>query len=54
MQFLARRFFSSHSPNSLRTILEKEVIPARKESTLEVIQNSPPSENYMERRLSDR
>jgi hypothetical protein len=33
MQFIAKRFFSNnHGPSSLRHILEKEIIPARKES----------------------
>lgn len=33
MQFIAKRFFSQHSgASSLRHILEKEIIPARKES----------------------
>jgi hypothetical protein len=40
MQFIAKRFFSA---SSLRHILEKEVIPARKESTAPHTQNSPPS-----------
>lgn len=32
MQVLTRRCFCTASPYSLKTILEKEVIPARKES----------------------
>ena len=38
MQFVSRRLFSSS--NSLKSILEKEVIPVRKESQLFPIQNS--------------
>lgn len=30
MQFACRRFFSTSNPYSLKVILEKEVIPARK------------------------
>ncbi len=32
MNFAVRRFFSSSSPYSLKTILQKEIIPQRKES----------------------
>lgn len=32
MQFIAKRFFSQANSNSLRHILEKEIIPVRKES----------------------
>lgn len=48
MQFIAKRFFSQQS--SLRHILEKEVIPARKESTTNHTQNSPPSASYTEKK----
>lgn len=54
MQFLSRRLFCTSSPYSLKTILEKEVIPARKESTSPETQNLPNLEKNMAIKSSPR
>ena len=51
MQFAIRRYFSSTHKSSLKTLLEKEVIPQRKESNSKSIQNSQLSEKNMEKKL---
>ena len=52
MQFAIRRYFSSSHNSNLKTLLEKEVIPQRKESKSIHIQNLPPSEKNTEKKLS--
>ena len=37
MQFAIRRYFSTTQKSTLKTLLEKEVIPQRKESNSKVI-----------------
>jgi hypothetical protein len=54
MQLVVRRYFSKSNPHSLRNILEKEIIPAQKESTHLFIQDSLPLESSMETKSSVR